>query len=49
MKVLTTILKFILKNWVAAVFIVIATFMQYNGYSDKPVVIFLDVGQGMQF
>lgn len=46
MKILITILKFILKNWVVVIFIVIATFMQYNGYSDKPVVIFLNVGQG---
>lgn len=46
MKVLTTILKFILKNWIVILFIVIATFMQYSEHSSSPVVVFLDVGQG---
>jgi len=46
MKVLTTILKFILKNWIVILFIVIATFMQYSEHSGSPVVVFLGVGQG---
>jgi len=46
MKTLTTILKFILKNWIVIFFILIATFMQYKGDNDDPVVVFLDVGQG---
>lgn len=46
MKILITILKFILKNWIVILFILIATFMQYRGHSGDPVVVFLDVGQG---
>ncbi len=46
MKILITILKFILKNWVIVLFVIIATFMQYNKHSDGPVAVFLDVGQG---
>lgn len=46
MRTLITILKFILKNWIVILFILIATFTQYKGHSDSPVVVFLNVGQG---
>lgn len=46
MKVLTTILKFLIKNWIAILFVLIAIFVQKEGYSGGPVVVFLDVGQG---
>jgi len=46
MRTLTIILKFILKNWIVILFILIATFMQNSKYSGRPVVVFLNVGQG---
>lgn len=46
MKILITILKFILKNWVALLFVAITVFVRYDNHSDRPVVVFVDVGQG---
>ena len=46
MKILTTILRFFLKNWLVILFVVIAAFVQSEGNSHGPVVAFLDVGQG---
>ena len=46
MRALITILKFILKNWIVILFVLIATFMQDSKHSGSPVVVFLDVGQG---
>lgn len=46
MRVLITILKFILRNWVVTLFVLIAVFLGYKEHNVGPVVVFLDVGQG---